>query len=405
MPLFQYKAKNLTGELVFDIIEAENVKIATNKLQSAGFYPILIVPHIQKDTLTNRFTLFKVRNIRHKDVVMFTRQLADSLKGGLPLARALAVLENQTENRFLAVVIKEISLSIKEGKSFSQTLKNYPELFSVMFIAMVEAGETAGILDVVLLRLAGFDEKEEEVRYRLYSTLAYPMIMLLVGMVSVIFLLSFVIPRFEVMFQDIGQSMPAPTKILILTSHVLRYGWWVYVPVLLVLTVVLRKWYLTEQGKLFFSNIKLKLPIIGDFIRKDIISRFIRMLSILLANGIPILDTLIIARNSIDNQIFSNDINRIFLSVKEGQGLSKPLKQSSLFPPMVSEMIAVGEETGNLESSLVRIAEIYELEVEYAVKTMMSLLEPVIILFAGVVVCFVAISMLLPVFQVSAGFR
>ncbi|OGS36726.1 MAG: hypothetical protein A2293_10320 [Elusimicrobia bacterium RIFOXYB2_FULL_49_7] len=401
MPLFSYTAKNVSGEHVSNVIEAESIKAVANKLRTSGFFPITILPHNESRTLTG----FQRKKIGHKDIVVFTRRLADSLKGGLPLARSLKVLQNQTENKGLAKITQEIAASIQEGRSLSQALKDYPKVFPVMYRAMVQAGETAGVLDVVLSRLADFNEKEEELHYRIQSALAYPVVMLFVGMASVIFLLSFVIPRFELMFQDLGQSMPLPTRILLLLSNVLRFYWWAYIPAAIISIVAARKWYSTESGKRYLANMLLHLPIIGTFIKKDIISRFIRMLSILLSNGVPILDALSIARNSIDNPLFSSDIERIYISVKEGQGLSKPINQSSIFPSLVSEMIAIGEETGNLESSLNRVAEMYEREVEYAIKTMTSLLEPVIILFAGIVVCFIALSMLLPVFQVSSGLR
>jgi general secretion pathway protein F len=284
-------------------------------------------------------------------------------------------------------------------------LKNFPDVFPSIYIAMITAGETAGVLDTVLDRIADFLDKEEELRYRIQSALAYPLMLLAVGCASVLFLLGFVIPKFELMFQDLGQAMPLPTQILISISHIVRYWWWAYMPIALVAAVSIFRWYSTRTGKLFFSNAKLKLPVIGGFLRKDMVAKFLRMLSILLTNGVPILDALSIARNSIDNLLFSNDIDRICAAVEDGQGLSASIAQSTLFPSMVYEMIAVGEETGKMESSLSRVADMYEREVEYAIKTMTSLLEPAIILFAGIIVCLIALSMLLPVFQVSAGIR
>jgi type II secretory pathway component PulF len=347
--------------------------------------------------------LLRTSKVRHKDKVVFTRRLADSLKGGLPLSRALAVLSKQTENRELSVITKEIAAAIQEGKALSEALALYPAVFSTMYVAMVRSGEAAGVLDTVLLRLADFQEKEEELRYKIRAALTYPAVMLLAGTMSVIFLLGFVIPKFEVMFQDLGQSMPAPTRILVFLSRTVRFGWWIYLPLAVLLVLAVAKWRSTGKGRQFLSALKLRLPVLGIFIRKDLISRFLRIVSILLANGVPILAALTIARDSIDNQLFSNDIDAISAKVKEGEELSNALCQCKLFPSFVTEMIAVGEETGHLESSLGKIAETYEREVEYASKTMTSLLEPVIILVAGIVVCFVALSILLPVFQVSAG--
>lgn len=398
MVLFYYDAKNISGVKVSDVVEAENIKSAAGKLRALGYFPTSIVPHAPR-----KLAIFKKRGVSRKDIGIFTRRLADSIKGGLPLARALSVLQGQTENPGLSSVTSGISGMIREGKSLSDALAQYPLIFSKMYISMVRAGEAAGVLETVLARIADFSEKEEEIRYRVQSALAYPLLMLFVGMGSVIFLLNFVIPKFEVMFQDLGQSMPLPTKILILASHFVRFGWWIYIPAAVLAIVLLKKWYKTAGGQLLLAETLLKLPAVGAFIKKDMVSRFIRIMSILLTNGVPILDALRIAGDAMDNRLFSRDINNVYNSVKEGQGLSKPLSRSALFPPLVSEMIAIGEETGNLESSLDRIAQIYEREVEYAVKTMTSLLEPVIILFAGCIVCFIALSMLMPVFQVSSG--
>jgi type II secretory pathway component PulF len=403
MPLFKYKAKNLPGESIVNIIEAENIKAAAGKLQSSGYYPVSILPYRNEDARTRFLSLLRTSKVRHKDKVVFTRRLADSLKGGLPLSRALAVLSKQTENRELSVITKEIAAAIQEGKALSEALALYPAVFSTMYVAMVRSGEAAGVLDTVLLRLADFQEKEEELRYKIRAALTYPAVMLLAGTMSVIFLLGFVIPKFEVMFQDLGQSMPAPTRILVFLSRTVRFGWWIYLPLAVLLVLAVAKWRSTGKGRQFLSALKLRLPVLGIFIRKDLISRFLRIVSILLANGVPILAALTIARDSIDNQLFSNDIDAISAKVKEGEELSNALCQCKLFPSFVTEMIAVGEETGHLESSLGKVAETYEREVEYASKTMTSLLEPVIILVAGIVVCFVALSILLPVFQVSAG--
>ncbi|OGS20223.1 MAG: hypothetical protein A2252_06385 [Elusimicrobia bacterium RIFOXYA2_FULL_39_19] len=405
MPIFTYKAKNISGQQISGTIEAENVQSVTKQLREKGYFPSSITSDEKKDTLLNKLNLFRNKTVKHKGLVIFTRRLADSLKGGLQLTRALNVISNQTENPELSKISKEIAIAIQEGKSLSEALKTYPAVFSTMYVSMIHAGETAGVLDIVLSRLADFNEREEELRFRINSALAYPVIMLFVGLASVIFLLSFVIPRFEVMFQDLGQSLPLPTKILLFLSHILRYYWWLYIPVIIASIVFIKKWSATEKGKNFISNLTLKTPLTGIFIKKDIISRFIRMLSLLLVNGVPILKALDIAKNSIDNKIFSADIERVYKDVKEGLGLSKSLQKSSLFPPLIAEMISIGEETGNMETSLTRIAESYEREVEYAIKTMTSLLEPVIILFAGLVVCFIALSMLLPVFQVSSGLR
>jgi type II secretory pathway component PulF len=338
MAQFTYKARNISGNEISGIIESENVKTAAGKLSSSGLFPIKILAYQEKVKWHKKLPGLGSKRISHKDVVIFTRRLADLLKGGLQLARALNVLANQTENPKMVKILKETASLIHDGRSLSQSLKNHPEIFPAMYTSTVEAGEAAGVLEVVLNRLADYTEKEEELRYRINSAMAYPAMMLLVGLSSVIFLLSFVIPKFEAMFRDMGQSLPLPTRILLGISHFLKNDWWLYLPLAVILFAAIRKLGNSAKGRLWLSNATLNLPVIGVFIKKDIISKFIRMLSILLSNGIPILDSLNIAKNSIDNRVFAKDIERIYSSVKDGQGLSAPVQNSALFPPMVSEM-------------------------------------------------------------------
>jgi type II secretory pathway component PulF len=401
MPLFSYKARNVQGEQISETLEAEDIKAAAGRIRELGYFPVSIQPFEPKQSL--RKSLLGSRKINRNDVSVFTRRLADSLKGGLPLARALRVLENQTEKQELSNLTREIAALIQDGSSLSGALKNYPLIFSTVYVSMIKAGEAAGVLDVVLLKLADFNEKESEIRFKITSALAYPLVMLFVGLVSVIFLLTFVIPKFEVMFQDLGQALPLPTRVLIFASNGIRSYWWALLALTAGLFVFLKNSGASRKGRALFSRLALTIPVTGVFVRKELISRFIRLLNILVSNGVPILDALEIAKSSTGNRVFSDEIEKVRESVKQGQGLSKPLRNSKLFPALVPEIISIGEETGNLESSLGRIADIYEREVEYAVKTLTSLIEPVIILFAGVVVCFIALSMLLPVFQVSSG--
>ncbi|MCB4791509.1 MAG: type II secretion system F family protein [Elusimicrobia bacterium] len=402
MPLFLYTAKNTSGQQVSDTISAENEKAAVSALQSSNLFPVWLKPAKKPFNLPG---LFKYNKIGHKDKTLFTRRLADSIKGGLTLTRALSVIERATENEELKKITKEILVMVQEGFSLSQALKKYPEVFPNIYLGMVQAGESAGLLDSVLLKLAEFNEKETELRYRINAALAYPAIMMGVGLLSVFFLLGFVIPRFEVMFQDLGQSIPLPTKILISISNSLRQGWWLYLLIAAALSVFAVKFSRSDKSREVFSKIKLNLPLFGAFFRKDLISRFIRMLSVLLGNGVPVLEALALAKNSIGNRVFEQEIEKIYKSVKDGHGLVEPITKSRFFPPMVSEMISIGDETGRLEESLAKTADTYDREVEYSVKTLTTLLEPVIILFAGIVVCFIAISMLLPVFQMSTGIR
>lgn len=402
MVLFLYTAKNAAGEQYTDTMEADAVKTVAQKLQATGYYPVTIEPFTAKRSCLSRFSFFRARKIRHNDVVLFTRRLADCLKGGLSLVRALGILVRQTENVELKKVTVEIHQSVQEGKNFSEVLGTYPDIFPDFYVGMVQAGVSGGLLETVLERLAEFLEKEQEMSNRIKAALAYPLVIMSVGVLSVIFLLTFVIPKFEIMFQDLGQMLPLPTRILIACSNILQNGWWLYVPALAGLMMVSQKFYRTKNGRKLVDTSKLRSPLFGNLLQKEMVSRFIRMFSNLLGNGVPILDALLLAKHSVSNQVLAAEIDTIHQSVKEGRGLVKPISESAFFPPMVADMIAIGEETGNLEAALIRVADIYEREVGYALKAFTSILEPVIILAVGLMVAFIAMSMLLPVFQMSA---
>lgn len=404
MTLYAYSAKDLSGKRTADTIEAESIKAAALKLHAAGLYPVTIAPHAKrkgwKQWLGRDFS-----RVSHAEITMFTSRLADLLHGGMPLVRALGVLERQTGHPKMRGMLSVIAGEVQDGGALSAALGKYPACFPDLYIGVIQAGETAGLLEPVLRRISEFYEKEEDLRHRIQAALAYPLVMLGVGFLSVLFLLTFVIPKFEVMFREMGQVLPLPTRILLLLSTCLQHGWWIYVPLFLAGIVFLRVFLKSAEGKQAIDRLKLRLPLAGDLIAKELVSRFVRMLSALLKNGVPILDALLLVQKSAGNRVLAAEINAIYVSVREGKGLVVPMRASRFFPPIVADMVAIGEETGNLDGSLVRVAEIYEREVTYAVKTLTSLIEPAIILVVGLLIGFVAVAMLLPVFQISAGIR
>lgn len=404
MAIYAYKAKDVSGKPQSGTVEAENVKTAAAKLQSMGLYPVSIEAATSKKGL-GRFFSFKLNSIPRQDVALFTCRLSDLLRGGLPLVKALTVLVRQTENRALQKTIGEIKDAVQDGKTFSSALSAYPKLFSNLYLGIVKAGESAGMLESVLSRLAEFDEQEELLRHRVKAALAYPVLMFMVGLASIIFLLAFVIPKFEAMFMDMGQLLPLPTRVLISASSIIQHWWWLYIPALTAGLLYFDKYRKSVNGGRKIDRIKLALPLAGELMKKELVSRFVRMLGALLKNGVPILDALAMVKDSVGNEVFAAEIDEVYRSVKEGEGLVEPLRNSRYFPPIVADMVAIGEETGNLENSLARIAETYDREVEYSVKTLTSLIEPVIILVVGLMVGFVALSMLLPIFQISASIR
>lgn len=403
MQVFIYQAKTKDGKLVSDKIEADSLKIVSNKLQELGYFPVSITEY--KKT-TKELSIIKqlkapFKRIKNSDIAVFNRQLADLLKGGLTLLKSLNLLINQTENELLREVIEKLRDDVKEGSTFSNSLAKDPKVFSRFYIGMVKAGESGGMIEEVMERLANFSEKEQDLINKVKSALIYPLTMVLVGTISIIFLMTFVIPKFVVMFSDIGQTLPLPTRILIAASQLLKNYWWIYLPVLVMIIVFLRQYIKTESGRLYYDRLKLNLPILGDIFRKETISRFTRTLGVLIANGIVIMAALDIIKQTLNNRLFSEAIDDIYRSVKEGKGLITPIRENKLFPPMIADIIAVGEEAGNIESSLFWIADVYNREVETKLKTLTSLIEPIIILLMGIVVGFIVLAMLLPIFSIS----
>ena len=403
MNRYIYKARDINGKLISDIIEAYDIKTVSLRLQSMGLYPVAI--NVRNSNGWNNYFSLNFERISGSDRLLFTCRLADLLRGGLILAKALELIERQTENAGLRKIVSDIRSKVQGGQTLYDSLSEYPEHFSGLYVGAVKAGESSGMLEEVLARLAEFGEKEEILKNRIKASLAYPVLMLAVGLASILFLLAFVIPKFQIMFLDLGQLLPLPTRILIFASTFMQKWWFVYIPVIALALIMILKYSGTKDGKAAIDGLRLKIPIVGQLIRKELVSRFVRMLSALLKNGVPLLDALVMVKDSVGNELFAVEISNIGRSIKEGRGLADPIRKSSFFPPIVADLIAVGEETGKLENSLLRIAETYDREVEYSLKALTSLLEPVIILFVGIMVAFVALSMFLPVFQISATIR
>lgn len=397
MPTFNYQVKDISGKIISGKMEADNEKSVISRLRASGFHPIDIKHE------TSQKSLFK--KISRVKLLLFTQRLSDLLIGGFPLAKSLEILYKQTEDKVMKNIISKLETDIKGGISFADALKQFPEIFSDLFIGMIKTGESTGMLDTAVLRLFDFYEKEQEIINKIKAALAYPLIMLFVGIACVIFLITFVIPKFVTMFQDIGQVLPLPTRIIIFIGNFIKDKWFIYIPVLIICIIFLLKIKLTKKGKLFFDNLKLKLPIFGALLRIELISRAIRTLSILIENGVPILDALKLTKDTIGNEVIGNEVYKIYVSVKQGTGLVEPLRKSNIFPMIVADMVAIGEETGKLAQSLKKIADSFDKKIDYSIKTITSLLEPVIILIVGLMVGFVAFSMFMPIFQMSSTIK
>jgi len=402
MPKFIYKAKKNPKEVIEGEITADNKNIAIQKVSRMGYY-LLSIKEEKEEAVSpgENINIFREK-VGLVDISNFTRQLSDLLESGLTIVHALDVLYNQTESKKFKRIILDIKNFCIDGNPLSSALARHPKVFSNLFVSMVKSGETGGVLGTILIRLADFNDKQLEMQTKLKSALAYPILMSFVGCITIIVLFTFVIPKMMAMFSDLGQNLPLPTQILIGITNIIRNYWWLVISVIVFLFFVFRRVYKTGEGKYRIDGLKLKIPLFGNLFKKVEIAGLSRTLATLLNNGVPILESLNVVSEAIDNAVIKDEIIKAASSVKDGSNMASGFsKKGSVIPPLVINMIAVGEEGGQLEKALFKIAEGFERESDTAMKVMMSLLEPVLILVLGAIVGFVVISMLLPIFEID----
>ncbi len=343
---------------------------------------------------------FKKR-VSTKSLVVFTRQLSTLIAAGLPLVKALRTLHDQLEPGVLKDIIKGIAGEVESGTNFSEALSHFPKVFPEFYVNMIKAGELGGMLQGILKRLSEFLDKSQKLRDRIKSALMYPAFVLMVAVLILIMLMIFVIPTFTNMFSELGGALPLPTKILIVTSEVIRKAWYL-IPIIPILLVVLYKLLIRNPGrKIFVDKIKLYIPVVGILIRQLSVARFSRTLGTLLSSGVPILNALETVRDIIGNEFIGRAVLQVRDSIKEGEGVSGPMEASKAFPPLVVKMINIGEETGQLDKMLIQIADNFEEEVDVAITGLTSLLEPILIVLMGLVVGFIVVSMFMPLFSLA----
>ena len=401
MARFTYRAKRGPKEEVSGSIEAENKNAALHRLTAMGYFPISIEQEDIERSALRRNPFLYFRKVSIRDLSIFTRQLSDLLEAGLPLIRALSVLQKQTGNRFLQSVIADLRDSVQDGNPLSASLQKHPRIFSGLYVSMVKSGETGGSLENVLLRLAEFQESQDELNATVHRAMAYPALMATVGTITILVLITFVIPKIVSMFQELNQTLPLPTVILLNISYSIQNFWWILVGGGLLIYFGFIRIARTHEGKLIIDRFKLSFPIMGQLILRAEIARFTRTLSTLLNNGVPILEALSVVINIMENETLKEDAKVAQREVREGASLAKGLGKGSYFPVFVNNMIAVGEEGGALEKALLKVAISYEREVDKTVKVLTSLLEPVMILTMGLIIGFIVIAMLLPIFEIS----
>src|ERR671921_760405 len=398
MAVYTYRALDPQGEIVQDQTEGSGTLAVAHELRQQG----LMVIDVKEQSVAQKDILAPFKGIRLADLVVFSRQLATMINAGLPIVRALYILSEQTENPKLNEVVVAVRKDVEAGLSLSESLEKHPKVFSRLYTEMVKAGEIGGMLDGVLLRIADQLEREQDLRRKIRSAMTYPVVVLAFAILVASILLIFIVPIFAQMFQDLGGTLPLPTRICMLISNILTSFWGVLVYAGMALAVVMfLRWKKTEQGRKAWGRAVLRIPVkIGDVVKKATLARFARTLATLSAAGVPILQSIEITATSSGNWVVERALLKSRDAIREGIPLYKPLEQEPVFPPMVTRRIAVGEETGDIDGMLTKIAEFYESEVDAAVKALTSIIEPIMVVVVGGIVGAIVISMYLPMFEI-----
>jgi general secretion pathway protein F len=409
MPVYEYTALDTSGKNLNGIIDADSAVIARQKLRGSGMFPVEVkevsvsVPSGLPSGPVSVSGLFK--RVKPAEVSVTTRQLSVLLAAGVPLVAALDALGSQIANPLFKKIMAQIKESVNEGNSLALSLSQHPKQFSNIYVNMVRAGEASGALDVVLGRLAEYSENQEGLKNRFKAAMVYPIIMALVGSLVLFFLVTFVVPNITRVFTDMHHALPLPTLVLISASSFFKSFWWALLLAAMALVIALKRFIKTSKGCHIWDRIKLRAPVLGSINQKIAVARFSRTLGTLLESAVPLLSALEIVKNILNNVLFGEAIDNACEEIEAGKGLSIPLGRSPWFPSIAVQMISVGEQSGELEAMLNKIADTYERDVETQILAMTSMLEPVMILVMAFVVGFIVISILLPIFEMSQMIR
>jgi type II secretory pathway component PulF len=399
MPRYRYKAKKGPGRTVEGELEAESEADAVASVDALGYSPIWVRPAGEARGGRGMFGAFITR--RH--VTVFTRQLAGLTKSAVPILRALSIIAAQTPHPRFKALVEDVKSRVRDGRMLSEGLAEYPRQFSELYVNMVRAGESGGVLDVVLDRLADSREKEEETRRKIQAAIAYPVLILSVGFLTVFVLLAFFLPKVLALFKDY-ENLPLPTRMLIGISDFFSANWFWILAFLVLGAAIFTRLSAMGQGRTFIDNLKLRIPLLGQFIVKSEVIRMARTLSLLIESGISIDRAIELSANALNNEVLKDEIITVKENtVRQGASFSDGLRSAEFFPAFVGSMCSVGEEAGRLDESLSEVAEFYEREVEHQSRLATSLLEPILILLVGAIVGFIVAAMLLPVFRLGSG--
>src|SRR3954471_1783427 len=426
MPRFNYVALDARGQETSGLLDAASSIAAISLLSQSGYFPTsgieeaiistdgkqarrraVTVAGTTKPRAKKDIVLFQRRKVKSKILMIFTRQLATLIDSGLPLLRSLNVLAKQERDKVMKKTIDKLADSVQSGSTFSDALALHPKIFNDLYINMIRAGEVGGVLELVLTRLSEFQEKAARIRNKVLSAMVYPIIVMTMAIGILCFLLVFIVPRFEVIFHDLLGDKPLPpvTQFVIGFSGFMKNHGLVLVGAIVAIVIIYNFIGRTRRGRLAIDNLKLRMPLFGNLNRKTAISRFARTLGTLVTSGVPILQALNITRETAGNSVIAAAISRVHDSVKEGESIVQPLEASRAFPPMVTSMVDVGEETGQLPEMLLKIAEVYDDEVDNSVAALTSLLEPIMIVFLALVVGTIVIALFMPLISIISGLQ
>ncbi len=394
---YAYKVRDRAGNLVTGELQGDSEGLVITRLREMGYMPL----EVKKQGVGLKMEInLRPGYVKPKDLAVFSRQFATMVNSGLPILRALAILGEQTENKTLAGVLVQVRTDVEQGMSLSGAMAKHPKTFSDLYVAMIKSGETGGVLDAVLMRLADQMEKDVELRRKIKSAMTYPVVVVALVTLILAAMLLFVVPQFKTIYAQLGGTLPLPTRLLLAVSDALKNYWYIFLLFIGGFIFFFRRFRKTENGRAAIDRFKLKVPIFGGLFHKTALARFSSTLGMLLRSGVPILQALDIVSETVNNRVISAAVNDVQGSVREGEAIARPLAKHAVFPPMVVQMLAVGEETGQIDTMLDKVSEFYSSEVSAAVDALTSLIEPLLIAIIGGAVGAAVIALYMPMFNI-----
>lgn len=395
MATFAYTARNWEGKVINNEMDGETKEAVVSKLREKGFF----VTSIKEKRSGSKIPFFGMGRVSSKEVAIFAQMFSVMIGSGVPLVRCLSILQAQIENPAFAKIIGQIRADVEGGSTFSAALNKHPNCFDNLFVNLVKAGEAGGILDKILERLAGYLEKAEDLKSKVKGAMTYPVVVVSIAVLVVVALVMFVLPQFKSIFQSMNVELPMMTQMLLATSDIMQAYWFVIIPGMALVPMCVAHFFRTTQGQRVWDTNILRVPAIGMMMRKVAVARFTRTLGTMISSGVPILQSLEVTAATAGNVVIKEAVDKTRMSIREGESIADPLRTSAVFPPMVVQMISVGEETGELDKMLMKIAEFYDSEVDNAVKGLTSVIEPIVIVFMGVVIGGIVLAVFMPMLK------